>query len=182
MLLICPLILLGTNFPILLRRECNGREHSEGKLSIPRPSGHGMEPGSCGDFASRKVTGVSHSCQGQSHSGCPCSCVVVMSSTSDQLTSALHSSLCRAAMKFRALPPSSTPEMGSDLPNELEKPYCLATVIGVGFPGLNQSTHSCLLATGIGFVTASWSISGQRDVRGNVLDNLGCNFPLSLIP
>lgn len=85
-------------------------------------------------------------------------------------------------MKFRALPPSSAPEMGSDLPNESEKPYCLATVMGVGFPGLNQPTCSCLLAMGIGFVTASWSISGQRDVRGNMLDNLGCNFLLSLIP
>lgn len=47
-----------------------------------------------------EVTSISHSCQRQSNSECSYSHVVVMSSTSDQLTSILHSSLYRAAVKF----------------------------------------------------------------------------------
>lgn len=71
--LICLLVLLGTNIPdISQNRKVQGSGSSGGTLSIPRLSGHGLEPGPCGDFASRKVTGVSHSCQSQSNSECSC--------------------------------------------------------------------------------------------------------------
>lgn len=68
----------------------------EGCLSILRPSG----TWSYGDLHPEDLSGVSHSCQGQSHSECSCFHVVVMSSSSDQLTSILHYFLSRAAMNL----------------------------------------------------------------------------------
>lgn len=115
MLLVCSQHCLDQISQICLRTgEYSRREYPEGRSSIPRPSGQGLEPGSCGDFAPRSH--LCHSCQGQSNSTCSQWHVVLMSPSNDQLISTLHSSLYRAAMKFQGLPPFSAPGMGFDLP------------------------------------------------------------------
>ena len=99
-----------------------------------------------------EAPGVFHSCQGQSHSECSCSHVVVMSSSSDQQTSILHSFLGWAAMNLFIL---VTQHVGSCFPDQGMNPCPLQWTYGVLSTGPPEKSQSSEILSNA-FILSSW--------------------------
>ena len=106
----------------------------------------------CSILCSPCTPGVFHSCQGQSHSECSCSHVVVMSSSSDQQTSILHSFLGWAAMNLFIL---VTQHAGSCFPDQGMNPCPLQWTYGVLSTGPPEKSQSSEILSNA-FILSSW--------------------------